>query len=89
MVSNSSVLISLSAIGQLDLLHKEFPEGVLIPRAVRQEVVANRTRAVRRPASRLCILDPDRRDLGQQQEGKFRLSKALYLEALRTVGEQE
>lgn len=38
-VSNSSVLISLSAIGQLDLLHKRFPEGILIPRAVWQEVV--------------------------------------------------
>ena len=54
-VSNSSVLISLSAIGQLDLLHKEFPEGVLIPRAVWQEVVATgQGRSGAR--SRLCIL---------------------------------
>jgi hypothetical protein len=38
-ISNSSVLISLSAIGQLDLLRKRFPEGILIPTAVWQEVV--------------------------------------------------
>ena len=38
-VSNSSVLISLSIIGQLDLLHKRFPDGILIPTAVWYEVV--------------------------------------------------
>jgi predicted nucleic acid-binding protein len=38
-VSNSSVLISLSIIGQLDLLHKRFPDGILIPAAVWHEVV--------------------------------------------------
>lgn len=37
-VANSSVLISLSAINQLDLLRKKFSE-VLIPQAVQQEVV--------------------------------------------------
>jgi len=37
-VANSSVLISLSAIQQFDLLYKRFPE-VLIPQAVWQEVV--------------------------------------------------
>lgn len=37
-VANSSVLINLSAIQQLDLLRKRFPE-VWIPRAVWQEVV--------------------------------------------------
>ena len=36
---NSSVLISLSSIGQLDLLKKKFPEGILIPKAVWNEVV--------------------------------------------------
>lgn len=38
-VSNSSVLIALSAIGQLELLNKRFSEGILIPLAVWQEVV--------------------------------------------------
>jgi len=33
------VLISLSIIGQLDLLHERFPDGILIPAAVRHEVV--------------------------------------------------
>ena len=42
-VSNSSVLIALSTIGQLDLLHQRFPEGVLIPSAVWQEVVETGT----------------------------------------------
>lgn len=37
-VANSSVLISLSAIGQLDLLRKKYKE-VLIPQAVWEEVV--------------------------------------------------
>ncbi len=36
---NSSVLISLSLIGQLELIHQRFPEGILIPAAVWQEVV--------------------------------------------------
>lgn len=38
-VANSSVLIALSVIGQLDLLHRRFPDGLLVPRAVWQEVV--------------------------------------------------
>ena len=38
-VSNSSVLISLSIIGQLGLLHKRFSDGILIPAAVWHEVV--------------------------------------------------
>ena len=38
-ISNSSVLIALSAIEQLDLLEKRFPEGISIPEAVWQEVV--------------------------------------------------
>ncbi|MCX7609579.1 MAG: DUF3368 domain-containing protein [Anaerolineales bacterium] len=38
-VSNSSVLISLSLIGQLDLLRQRFPEGILVPAAVWHEVV--------------------------------------------------
>ena len=37
-VVDSSVLISLSAISQLELLRKRFPE-VTIPQAVQQEVV--------------------------------------------------
>ncbi len=38
-VANSSVLISLSAINQLDLLKHRFHDGVAIPRAVWREVV--------------------------------------------------
>ena len=38
-VSNSSVLIALSGIGQLSLLERRFVEGVLIPDAVWHEVV--------------------------------------------------
>lgn len=38
-VSNSSVLIALSSIGQLSLLRHRFPQGVLIPEAVWREVV--------------------------------------------------
>ncbi len=38
-ISDSSVLIALSTIGQLPLLPLRFPEGILIPRAVWHEVV--------------------------------------------------
>jgi len=38
-VANSSVLIALSRIGMLELLHRRFPEGVVIPEAVWGEVV--------------------------------------------------
>ncbi|MBD2484318.1 DUF3368 domain-containing protein [Planktothrix sp. FACHB-1365] len=38
-VSNSSVLIALSSIGQLELLNQRFSDGVFIPQAVWKEVV--------------------------------------------------
>ena len=38
-VANSSVLIALSVVGQLDLLHRRFPDGILVPRSVWREVV--------------------------------------------------
>lgn len=38
-VSNSSVLIALSSIGQLDLINQKFTDGVIIPKAVWKEVV--------------------------------------------------
>lgn len=38
-MTNSSVLIALSTIGQLSLLNQRFPDGVLLPQAVWQEVV--------------------------------------------------
>jgi predicted nucleic acid-binding protein len=38
-VCNSSIVIGLSAIGQLDLLPKRFPEGIVLPSAVWREVV--------------------------------------------------
>jgi predicted nucleic acid-binding protein len=38
-VTNSSVLIALSTIGQLELVHQRFPDGVLLPKAVWKEVV--------------------------------------------------
>lgn len=42
-ISNSSVLIALSASGQLELLQLRFPEGIWIPPAVWQEVVETGT----------------------------------------------
>jgi len=39
-VTNSSVLIALSTIGQLSLLHQRFPEGLLLPQAVWREVAS-------------------------------------------------
>ena len=39
-IANSSVLIALCTIGQLSLLRNRFPEGLLVPPAVWQEVVA-------------------------------------------------
>lgn len=161
-VCNSSVLISLSIIGQLDLLHKRFPDGILIPAAVWHEVVESaqgRSGAEQVAAARwievMSIADTDlvtmlktSLDTGEaeaivlareqnisivlldekdarkaakrlglsvlgavgiliwakragiianlrsqldalQQEGGFRLSRALYLEALAAVGEHE
>jgi len=38
-VADTSILIGLSSIKQLDLLLKRFPEGILIPPAVWNEVV--------------------------------------------------
>jgi len=38
-ISNSSVLIALSSIGQLSVLTQRFPDGILIPQAVWYEVV--------------------------------------------------
>lgn len=38
-ISNSSVLIALSSIGQLSILTQRFPDGILIPQAVWYEVV--------------------------------------------------
>jgi len=38
-VSDSSILISLSRIGKLYLIHKIFPEGIFIPAEVWKEVV--------------------------------------------------
>ncbi|MEA5419972.1 DUF3368 domain-containing protein [Spirulina sp. CCNP1310] len=38
-ISNSSVLIALSSIGQLSILTQRFPGGIVIPQAVWYEVV--------------------------------------------------
>ncbi len=38
-ISNSSILIALSSIGQLSILTQRFPDGILIPQAVWHEVV--------------------------------------------------
>lgn len=38
-ISNSSVLIALSSIGQLPTLTQRFPDGIVIPQAVWYEVV--------------------------------------------------
>lgn len=42
-VTNSSVLIALSSIGQLELMERRFPDGVLLPQAVWKEVVETGT----------------------------------------------
>lgn len=156
------MLISLSIIGQLDLLHHRFPDGILIPAAVWHEVVESaqgRSGAKQVAAARwievISIADTDLAtmlktslDTGEaeaivlareqniaivlldekdarkvakrlglsvlgavgvliwarragiiadlrsqldalQQQGGFRLSRALYLEALAAVGEYE
>lgn len=38
-ISNSSVLIALSSVGQLSILTQRFPDGILIPQAVWYEAV--------------------------------------------------
>ena len=38
-ISNSSVLIGLSSIGRLNILHNRFPQGIIVPGAVWEEVV--------------------------------------------------
>jgi hypothetical protein len=38
-VSNSSILIGLSSIGKLSILHTRFPQGIIVPEAVWEEVV--------------------------------------------------
>lgn len=38
-VSNALVLIGLSSIGKLFVIRERFPQGILIPQAVRREVV--------------------------------------------------
>ncbi|NET58491.1 MAG: DUF3368 domain-containing protein [Symploca sp. SIO2E6] len=38
-ISNSSILIAMSSIGQLELIKERFPDGVIIPEAVWHEVV--------------------------------------------------
>jgi predicted nucleic acid-binding protein len=38
-ISNSSVLIALSSIDQLELINQRFPDGVMIPQAVWKEFV--------------------------------------------------
>ncbi|MBC5794502.1 MAG: DUF3368 domain-containing protein [Sphaerospermopsis sp.] len=42
-ISNSSVLIALSSIGQLELIKQRFPDGVIIPQSVWKEVVETGT----------------------------------------------
>lgn len=38
-ISNSSILIALSSIGQLSILIQRFPDGIIIPKSVWYEVV--------------------------------------------------
>ena len=38
-ISNSSILIGLSSIGRLSILHKRFPQVIIVPEAVWEEVV--------------------------------------------------
>jgi predicted nucleic acid-binding protein len=99
-VANCSVLISLSTIGQLDLLKKKFPQGVLVPRAVwnevvttgegqpgAKEVVSATWITVQEVADRalVSLLFGDL-DAGEA-EAMFHLSREVYDGALRAVGE--
>lgn len=102
-VANSSVLIALSMIGRLDLLSRRFPEGILIPQSVWQEVVekgkgqpgARRlglpvlgTVGVLIWAKRAGLVANLQEHLDAlQTQGKFRLSQSVYERALRAASE--
>ena len=68
------MLICLSLLGRLDLLGKRFTEGILIQQAVHKEVVES---GKGRPGHLERL----------EEDGKFRLSAAVRMEALRAVGE--
>jgi predicted nucleic acid-binding protein len=76
-VSNSSPLIALSAIGHLELLHSLYDQ-IWIPEAVYQEVAG---------ASKGLLLEvrPALNDL--LTKAGFRISAALYQRALEEAGE--
>jgi predicted nucleic acid-binding protein len=97
-VSNSSVLIALSGIGQLSVLMRRFPDGILIPQAVWYEKARQVARRMNLPIlGTLGLLIWAKRQgvIGNLQEqldalrtvAKFRLSQQVYDEALRQVGE--
>lgn len=160
-MSNSSILIALSTIGQLSLLNHRFPDGILVPQAVWREVVETGNRpgaqevasalwvtvyevtnkplisllrleldegeaeaialSCEQPAETILLDEKNARRIAQrlslvvlgtvgiliwakraglipnlkeqldalQSQGKFRLSKLVYQQALDVVGEQE
>lgn len=93
-VCNSSVLIALSAIGQLDLLQKRC-EGtkLMIPKAVWREVVEEGRKVLGTVglliwAKREGLIESVQEQLDALREkAGFRISPELYERALKEAGE--
>lgn len=102
-IANSSVLIALGTVGQLGLLSRRFPGGILVPEAVWREVVETGkgqpgsaeiacaswfTVGILIWAKRVGAIPSLKEQLDAlQTRGRFHLGQSVYEEALRAVGE--
>lgn len=87
-VADSSVLIALSAIGQLALLPRRFPGGVAVPSAVWREVVALLSMELDQGEAEAIAVGCEDRDavvLLDEKEAR-RVARRLGLAVLGTVG---
>lgn len=92
------MLIALGSLGRLDLLEERFPEGIVVPAAVWQEVVetgAGRAGAAAVATAKWITVEAVRDGARVREQldalrrrGKFRISQTLYAVALRAVGEE-